>query len=1751
MAQPNPIFVTPSTTVVEVLQLQTPYTPVILNSFNYQGQVVSVLDGSSSIGALYNSIVVSTASGTFFKNGAISTLINQPQGFLTVQSQSPNSWAFLNSFPFRDQYLSAGLYTLTTSTFTTALLSSIQTYTNSLAVEKLVVSGNLTQSSPILFNQTISTFGSVDLYSSFSVWQSTFFSSALSTVGAVQLLSSVIVDGTLVSYSSLRFLSSVFVSGSASVVGNVSAGLVSLSSGLATRSLEVVGSTITAVNSAGSLDVSKSILVRSTINFGGDFEASTLSVQNFQTFSSLAVADSFASQYTLLLNSLSTQQELLVNANLTAGLGSVRVNGPVLVGSNLTVNQQVSINGFLSTKSAVANSLIVFGEFQATSSFLYSTNALRVGRVLYPGDFQSLSTSIGGVLSTTASASLYSNLRGNALSSLQEISTLTLQITRAISTSQFSVSGNIVFSGSTVATGDVTVYGTTSFANTQFFALADYFNGDMNVARNLIVGGTLIISSINLPPAVTGNDFFVSTLYVGDSGIVSSSLISSIEASSIGTGGVTRPRVTMEMSNVLQTQNLSTIVLSTLLFNAQLVGQSSASTFFNVTSSFAVGYPNQQNRFDVGPLTFTTYTLNAAQRISTLRVQGGVISGTFQGDGSQLTNTSYPTAINISNINVSTSLNSGSVKVSSIYASSIVTTGFSPISTFQINGMNIYGNTAKIAFLSSGIISPSISTPFLAGIAGNGVTYSFPFPSGSFLDTENQVRLNTLIAVGNNLGITTSDNPRGAVLNNSKILGFENTNVGGGYLAWSFAIGDTLRVDRLPGQVLQFTAFLGDTLFLEGGYSSDLNQNISFLNDGSTYVSSGRIVLSNLAFIPDGESPLLSRGSNTIQTQLSTLIFNSTLFADRKISAVGIGTQPYYTLDVKGILSTQNVFANMSTAIQNQISFSSSNESLWLANTPTEYPNLTYSVDDGSNWSKVFMTNDVTLDANAYYAIASDGGSNAVDNSNYYPKLTLQKTWVAVGRNLSILFTRQNPIANGNWQPASIYINVKAESPPYYCDVQYNGQYWITVGGYISYGSLASAPTATILQSYDGIVWSNVTSGGFNIDFNYYYYIQNGGGRGVAWNGELWVAVGQGSNSYSGSNSGSNITVNNSILYSQDGFNWSNAQSGYGFTENLYNFSYSGGFDVTWTGKTWVAVGFTAGPGILYSSNGKNWSEVESGFSYSSGQPGWGTALGWNGSRLVAAGFGDTPLLYSDNYGISWSACVGDIGHVTCNVTWNGSYWFANGYDGILKSTDGYSWTQIYYRPTLGIAYNSNASPSLTVGTSQTLKTISTLGPPPPAKSVAVGEETYYGQGNTLYYTTDGSNWTSVTNTILGTANAVAYGNGRWIAGGGSSNFFSGSNVFTSTDAQTWVPIDLTSIFYYYGTPTIRSVAYVNNTWFLGTEFSYANYTSILTSTDGLSWQSATPTYFGTAANELGTYGFAYGPNAWRTFGGYLAVGQGYSYNSQLLYSADGVTWYYATGLSGFFQNYVNYVYGILYANSTWFVVGSNDGTCTTILYSSDAQSWTNCSFAVGDFNVAYGIAYNGTNLFVAVGSNYGAGNTIKYSGNGITWSNATGDFTTAAYSVTYNADFSLWIAGGASSASNGTDTLLYSGDGITWSNNQGTVFNLGYGVASSPPGEPTLLSVRNYYDRLEFLRNPLPGVTSRDGTPYIGYTSSILDLNNALQFTKNLSSNNSTRATITSQSTFTQKEYTNISQTLSTNKLLTTRAFTLGTQYI
>jgi hypothetical protein len=205
--------------------------------------------------------------------------------------------------------------------------------------------------------------------------------------------------------------------------------------------------------------------------------------------------------------------------------------------------------------------------------------------------------------------------------------------------------------------------------------------------------------------------------------------------------------------------------------------------------------------------------------------------------------------------------------------------------------------------------------------------------------------------------------------------------------------------------------------------------------------------------------------------------------------------------------------------------------------------------------------------------------------------------------------------------------------------VAWNGRIWVAVGN--------PGITASIKNSFDGITWVNATTNIFGST-----------GYGVAWNGRIWVAVGVGS------------PAAETIKYSLNGTAWINTSGG--FSES--------GRGVAWNGRMWVAVGVASSAGspnttIKYSYNGINWSDSASG-----GFPQYGYGVAWNGRLWVAVGTGSsaTDSIKFSSDGINWSNSVsgGFASVVGYGVAWNGRMWVAVGEGTLIKySFDGLNWS--------------------------------------------------------------------------------------------------------------------------------------------------------------------------------------------------------------------------------------------------------------------------------------------------------------------------------------------------------------------------------------------------------------------------------------------------------------------------------------------
>jgi hypothetical protein len=209
--------------------------------------------------------------------------------------------------------------------------------------------------------------------------------------------------------------------------------------------------------------------------------------------------------------------------------------------------------------------------------------------------------------------------------------------------------------------------------------------------------------------------------------------------------------------------------------------------------------------------------------------------------------------------------------------------------------------------------------------------------------------------------------------------------------------------------------------------------------------------------------------------------------------------------------------------------------------------------------------------------------------------------------------------------------------------------------------------------------------------------------------------------------------------------------------------------------------------------------------------------------------------------------------------------------------------------------------------------------------------------------------WTAVSNSPFNTGDilaAIAYGNGKFVAGGGLGF----GKMAYSTDGETWTAV-ANSPF------SSDAIAYGNGKFVAGSGSKMAY------STDGETWTAVANSTFGTY--EIGA--IAYGN------GKFVAGGGGYSGNSRIAYSTDGETW---TAVNRQFDT--QGIYAIAYGNGT-FVAGGYNGQ--KLVYSTDGETWQTANRSNGMGGSIRAIAY-GNGKFV-VGGGYGE---MAYSTDGETW---------------------------------------------------------------------------------------------------------------------------------------------------------------------
>jgi hypothetical protein len=780
------------------------------------------------------------------------------------------------------------------------------------------------------------------------------------------------------------------------------------------------------------------------------------------------------------------------------------------------------------------------------------------------------------------------------------------------------------------------------------------------------------------------------------------------------------------------------------------------------------------------------------------------------------------------------------------------------------------------------------------------------------------------------------------------------------------------------------------------------------LNIGRDSVFNGNIQLSQL----NNPFSFVSRNASTINTTLSSNASDVGIFygtthpaaAGLVISPRGIGSgikmdirgnvgigmiSPIYTLDVSGTINGRSVLVNGlpitggggATLYTDTINIPVFTDYTQTRQTTLIKQSISYPTTVTIQSSNVVAQLDGVLDNGQHYTFGPKipgrwvaCGKAGVGVGNYVAYSNDGINWIGLG---TPSFTD-----NGTWGA-----------------VGWNGTTWLLFG-------TSAAGSSTSLRSNDGITWTTYTPTGFS-------GISSAGGE-IAWNGNIWVMAGGGTNplawSFNGIQwtgvTGSTLFIsaksvawngsiwvaggrsgNFTLAWSRDGNSWTGASN------NPFNNSFCNG--VAWNGRIWVGVG-SGTNSIATSSDGISWT--------GRGNPFGGDGLGvaWGGNTWVAVSSGSTHTIAYSFDGITWNGLGKTIFSTSGRrVRWNGSLWVAVGQgtgNTIAYSRDGISWiglgTSIFLGNDTGgfdVAYNSIRPHRITF----------------PRNLIVGGLSTGDSAGLTIATSTDGITWTRTSSPgVTNGVSAIGWNGTIWVAGGNGST----NNIATSPDGFIWTGRGRNVLL-----SGVRDFLWAGNIW-IAVGSDGASLGIAYSTNNGSNWTSASSIQFeGYRVDWNGTL--------------IVAVGR---YGSGTMYtSTNGISWTQLSGISTIFSTGS---YDIIWNGSRWVAVG--EGTSFTIATSLNGTTWTGVAGSTSIFTYSEGVAWNGS-IFVAIGAGT---NHVATSPDGITWT-GRGLLTTPGNLQDVFWTGQLWIV-----VSSGSNRVFSSPDGVTWTVRR-TISDFPYGT--------------------------------------------------------------------------------------------------------
>ena len=558
-------------------------------------------------------------------------------------------------------------------------------------------------------------------------------------------------------------------------------------------------------------------------------------------------------------------------------------------------------------------------------------------------------------------------------------------------------------------------------------------------------------------------------------------------------------------------------------------------------------------------------------------------------------------------------------------------------------------------------------------------------------------------------------------------------------------------------------------------------------------------------------------------------------------------------------------------------------------------------------------------------------------------------------------------------------------------DIAWNGERWVAAG---------NGRTNSLAFSDDGgMTWNGITGKSiFSVE-----------ARSVAWNGKMWVAVGRGSIF--------------STAYSYDGVTWIGPTDSSGNTVNVFTFDNSavplaltsdisgGGNHVLWNGKMWIATGTrtliaNSNPAayytMAYSYDGKAWTGISDTGSSSNGFDVYSYGIAWNGRNFIATGRGTSNTLAFSTDGINWMG----LGNTVFSVWGRGITWGGGGSKG--NTGNARRW-------------------------------------------VATGSGT-----NTIAFSTNGRNWQGCGVKVFKPVRRfMAIGDTGLYTGVVSGQPQRGVAFSYSDDGITWdAPIVNQTLEFSapFGTSddTVRSVIYTTQMFLTNAITDNAsNHQSLMYSTDaGASW-SRVPGSSDTEANggtgmtngNRGCYSIVANPTRTRFIAG---GGDSASATRKVYFSNDGFNWN-RSGSSLNTSPQMAWVWASLWVGggyNRWLIGGSDASTSNSygrIMYSGDADAavaaWSTASPTTFTSTIISCFAANTDFSVILAGAT--SGNTIYRAANngGTTWTSVSISSTPigSIRSIAFSPSLGRWVAVGGGGGS--ANTIIYSTDatGTAW----------------------------------------------------------------------------------------------------------------------